>query len=310
MAIKNLVSGGAGFLGSHLIDRLLDNGEEVFCLDNYITGQKKNISHLLINKNFQIIEKDVIEPIECKVDKIWHFACPASPSYYYKEPIKTARINFIGTYNMLELAKENEARFLLASTSEVYGNPKVHPQTEDYFGNVNFTGERSCYSEGKRNAESLCLDYLRKYSCEIRIARIFNTYGPRMNPNDGRVIGKFINQSLKKEPLTINGNGKQTRSFCFVDDLIDGLIRLMNSNYREPINLGNPSEISIYDLGQKISTKLNLQFKYTYSDILQDDPIYRKPCIKKAKYQLNWEPKISLDYGLEKTIYYYNKNQF
>ena len=310
MAVKNLVSGGAGFLGSHLIDRLLDNGEEVFCLDNYITGQKKNISHQLINKKLKIIEKDVIEPIECKVDKIWHFACPASPSYYYKDPIKTARINFIGTYNMLELAKKNDARFLLASTSEVYGNPKIHPQTEDYFGNVNFTGERSCYSEGKRNAESLCLDYLRKHSCEIRVARIFNTYGPRMNPNDGRVIGKFINQSLKKQSLTINGNGKQTRSFCFVDDLIDGLILLMNSNCREPINLGNPSEISIYDLGQKISTKLNLQFKYMYSNIHQDDPINRKPCIKKAKYLLNWEPKINLDYGLEKTIYYYKKNLF
>ena len=310
MAIKNLVSGGAGFLGSHLIDRLLANGEEVFCLDNYITGQKKNISHLLLNNKFQIIEKDVTEPIECEVDKIWHFACPASPSYYYKEPIKTAKINFIGTYNMLELAKKNKARFLLASTSEVYGNPRVHPQNEDYFGNVNFTGKRSCYSEGKRNAESLCLDYFRKHSCEIRVARIFNTYGPRMNPNDGRVIGKFINQILKKERLTINGNGEQTRSFCFIDDLIDGLILLMNSECKEPINLGNPFEISIHDLGEIISKKLNSKFKHIYSNMPEDEPYNRKPCIKKAKYELNWEPKITLEYGLEKTIYYYNKNLF
>ena len=306
--IKNLVSGGAGFLGSHLIDRLLENGEEVLCLDNFLTGQRNNISHLLKNKKFKLLEKDIIEPIECEVDKVWHFACPASPAYYYAEPIKTARINFIGTYNMLEVAKKNKARFFLASSSEVYGNPEIHPQTEDYFGNVNFNGQRSCYSEGKRNAESLCLDYSRKYYSEIRIARIFNTYGPRMNETDGRVIGKFISQSLKNEPLTIYGNGKQTRSFCYIDDLIDGIILLMNSEFKEPINLGNPSEISIYDLAKKICSKINLKFNFSYQENLNDDPIHRKPSIKKANYFLNWEPKINIDYGLEKTIYYYNKN--
>ncbi len=306
--IKNLVSGGAGFLGSHLIERLLNAGEEVICLDNFETSSKKNISKWVNNSHFKIIEKDILKPFEIQVDRIWHLACPASPTYYYKNPIRTSRISFIGTYNMLELARKFNSEFLLASSSEVYGDPKVHPQHENYLGHVNFTGARSCYSEGKRIAESLCYDYERQFSCKIKVARIFNTYGPRMNVDDGRVISKFIIQSLKKEALTIYGDGKQTRSFCYIDDLIDGLFCLMNSKSNEPINFGHPSEITILELAKIISSKINKEFNYINYKTPEDDPFLRNPSIKKAKKLLNWKPKINIEFGLDKTIDYYKKH--
>ena len=247
--MKNLVTGGAGFVGSHLIDRLMHKGEKVVCLDNFLTGNINNIKHWLEDKNFNLIEHDVVDPIEIEVDKIWHLACPASPSKYQKDPIKTTKINFFGAYNMLGLAKKVKAKILLASTSEVYGDPEIHPQPESYKGSVNPIGIRSCYDEGKRISESLFFDYQRQHKIDIKIARIFNTYGPRMNPTDGRVVSNFIVQALKKEALTIFGNGDQTRSFCYVDDLVEGLLLLMESNQNGPINLGNPNEMTIMDLG-------------------------------------------------------------
>ncbi len=301
----NLVTGGAGFLGSHLIDKLMDKDEEVICLDNYFTGRKSNLYNWMNNPKFELIRHDVTKPITLEVDKIWHLACPASPIHYQYNPIKTAKTSFLGTYNMLGLAKRVEAKILLASTSEVYGNPEIHPQPETYFGNVNTIGIRSCYDEGKRIAETLCFDYKRNHGVDIKIARIFNTYGPRMLPNDGRVISNLIVQALLKRPLTIYGRGDQTRSFCYVDDLINGLIKLMDSKENGPINLGNPEEFKIIDLAKIISKKTNLDKEFIFKKLPMDDPMQRKPVITKAYEKLDWNPLISLDEGLNKTISYF-----
>ena len=305
--MKNLVTGGAGFVGSHLIDRLMHKGEEVVCLDNFLTGNINNIEHWLADKNFNLIEHDVVDPIEIEVDKIWHLACPASPSKYQKDPIETTKINFFGAYNMLGLAKKVKAKILLASTSEVYGDPEIHPQPESYKGSVNPIGIRSCYDEGKRISESLFFDYQRQHNIDIKIARIFNTYGPRMNPTDGRVVSNFIVKALKKEALTIFGNGDQTRSFCYVDDLVEGLLLLMESNQNGPINLGNPNEMTIMDLGKMISKKTLSKLDLVEMPLPKDDPHKRKPEIKLAKELLNWKPSVSIDEGLNKTIKYFKK---
>ncbi len=305
--MRNLVTGGAGFLGSHLIDRLMENDQEVICLDNYFTGKKSNIRHWIGNKNFELIRHDVTNPIQLEIDRIWHLACPASPVHYQSNPIKTAKTSFLGTYNMLGLARRVGARILLASTSEVYGDPEIHPQHEEYKGSVNPIGIRSCYDEGKRIAESLCFDYQRMHDTEIRVARIFNTYGPRMVPDDGRVVSNFIVQALSNSPITIYGNGSQTRSFCYVDDLIDGLISLMNSKECGPINIGNPHEFTIKELADIVINKLNSKSTLTHLPLPQDDPLQRKPFIEKAKTKLNWDPKINLENGLEKTIKYFKE---
>ena len=305
--MRNLVTGGAGFLGSHLIDRLMQNDQEVICLDNYFTGKKSNIRHWIGNKNFELIRHDVTNPIQLEIDRIWHLACPASPIHYQSNPIKTAKTSFLGTYNMLGLARRVGARILLASTSEVYGDPEIHPQHEEYKGSVNPIGIRSCYDEGKRIAESLCFDYQRMHKTEIRVARIFNTYGPRMVPDDGRVVSNFIVQALSNNPITIYGDGSQTRSFCYVDDLIDGLISLMNSIECGPINIGNPNEFTIKELADIVINKLNSKSKLTHLPLPQDDPLQRKPFIEKAKTKLNWDPKINLESGLEKTIKYFKE---
>jgi len=305
--LRNLVTGGAGFLGSHLIDRLLNVSEEVICLDNYFTVRKKNIEKWLGNKNFEIIRHDVVNPIQLEVDRIWHLACPASPVHYQSNPIKTSKTSFLGTYNMLGLARRVNARILLASTSEVYGDPEIHPQPEEYKGSVNPVGIRSCYDEGKRIAESLCFDYQRMHQTEIRVARIFNTYGPRMIPNDGRVVSNFIVQALTNQPITIYGDGSQTRSFCYVDDLVNGLISLMNSSEIGPINIGNPSEFTIKELAEIILKKVNSNSKIIYLPLPQDDPLQRKPIIDKAKNKLDWFPKVNLEEGLENTINYFRK---
>ena len=306
--MRNLVTGGAGFLGSHLIERLLENNEDVICLDNYFTGTKENILQFLNNPKFEIIRHDVTEPIQLEIDRIWHLACPASPIHYQLNPIKTAKTSFIGTYNMLGLARRLNARLLFASTSEVYGDPKVHPQPENYYGNVNINGLRSCYDEGKRIAETLCTDYKRMHNTDVRIMRIFNTYGPRMLPNDGRVISNFIIQALKGEPLSIYGKGDQTRSFCYVDDLIEGMIRLMNSDFSQPINIGNPDEYSIKEIAELIIKKINPELKLIYKDLPKDDPLKRKPQIKLAELHLDWKPNISLSEGLNKTIEFFRNS--
>ena len=306
--MRNLVTGGAGFIGSHIVEKLLSLGEEVICLDNYYTGRKSNIFHLNNNSNFEIIRHDITQPILLEVDRIWHFACPGSPIHYQANPIKTSKISFLGTYNMIGLAKRVGARFLMASTSEVYGNPEVQPQTEEYKGSVNTFGIRACYEEGKRIAETLCYDFNRIHGVEIRIARIFNTYGPRMCTNDGRVVSNFIMQALRNEPLTIYGKGTQTRSFCYINDLIDGILKLMNSNFSKPINIGNPQEYTIIKLAGIIQEKLNVDLKYEFRPLPKDDPIQRKPCIKLAKQELNWEPNIDLMQGLQKTIDYFQKS--
>ena len=303
--IRNLVTGGAGFLGSHLVDRLMKAGEEVICLDNLSTGRKKNVAHWIGNPFFELIRHDVTKPILLEVDRIWHLACPASPFHYQFNPIKTAKTSFIGTYNMLGLARRTEARLLLASSSEVYGNPEVHPQPESYKGCVNTIGIRSCYDEGKRIAETLCNDYRRTNNTQIRIARIFNTYGPRMLPNDGRVIGNFIMQSINNKPLTIYGNGSQTRSFCYVDDLIEGLIKLMNSSYSAPVNIGNPNEISIAEVAKLISNKFNNNKSFEYLELPLDDPSRRKPLIDLAYQKLKWKPEINFIDGIDKTCNYF-----
>ena len=305
--MRNLVTGGAGFLGSHLIDRLLNVSEEVICLDNYFTGRKKNIEKWLGNRNFELIRHDVINPIQLEVDRIWHLACPASPVHYQSNPIKTSKTSFLGTYNMLGLARRVNARILLASTSEVYGDPEIHPQPEEYKGSVNPVGIRSCYDEGKRIAESLCFDYQRMHQTEIRVARIFNTYGPRMIPNDGRVVSNFIVQALTDQPITIYGDGSQTRSFCYVDDLVNGLISLMNSSEIGPINIGNPREFTIKELAEIILKKINSNSKIIYLPLPQDDPLQRKPIIDKAKDKLDWIPQVNLEAGLENTINYFKK---
>ncbi len=305
--IRNLITGGAGFLGSHLIDKLLEKGEEVICLDNTFTGRKKNIQKWWDNHNFEFIRHDVTQPILLEVDKIWHLACPASPVHYQENPIKTSKTIFLGTYNMLGLANRLKAKFLLASTSEVYGDPEVHPQPENYRGSVNPIGLRSCYDEGKRIAECLCFDYKRMHNLDVKVARIFNTYGPRMLKNDGRVISNFIVQSLEGNSLTIYGSGNQTRSFCYVDDLISGLIKLMNSDQSGPINLGNTKEHKIIEIAQLIKSKINNELDFIFKPLPEDDPLQRKPNIELANKYLSWEPKVDLNEGLNRTINFFKK---
>jgi UDP-glucuronate decarboxylase len=300
--MKILVTGGAGFIGSHLIDRLMKNGDEIICLDNFYTGTKKNIRHWINHPNFELIRHDITEPIRLEIDQIYHLACPASPIHYQYNPIKTTKVSFLGTSNMLGLAKRVKARFLLASTSEVYGDPVVHPQPESYHGNVNPIGIRSCYDEGKRIAETLSFDYHRQHDVDIRVARIFNTYGPRMLENDGRVVSNFIAQSLRGQPLTVYGDGQQTRSFCYVDDLVDGLVKLMSGAETGPINLGNPEEYTILELAQKIRDKINPNQEIIFKPLPQDDPKQRKPDITKAQSLLNWRPVTSLEQGLTVAI--------
>ena len=304
---KNLVTGGLGFLGFHLISKLLEEEEEVLCIDNCCTGKFENVKKWIDNPSFKFIKHDVIEPFKADVDKIWHLACPASPFHYQKNPINTSKTSFLGTYNMLGLAKRINAKILFTSSSEVYGNPQIHPQPESYNGLVNNIGERSCYEEGKRIAESLCYDYKRIYKTNIRIVRIFNTYGPKMSVDDGRVISNFIVQALKNEPITIYGDGLQTRSFCYVDDLIKGLILIMGKNYSKPINLGNPYELSILELAKIIKNKCNSNSEFIFKKLPEDDPKKRSPSIEKASKILNWKPTTSLEKGLEITINYFRK---
>ena len=303
----NLVTGGAGFIGSNLIESLLKKDEIVICLDNLETGSKENIKKWLDNKNFKFIFHDVNKPINLKVDRIWHLACPASPNYYLKNPLKTAKTNFIGTLNMLNLAKKLKIKILFASTSEIYGDPLEHPQDENYKGNVNPNGVRSCYEEGKRMAESLCFDYSRKFNTEICIARIFNTYGPNMKYNDGRVISNFINQALKNKPITIYGDGLQTRSFCYVDDLIFGLINLMNINFNGPVNIGDDKEISIIELSEMIKKKIKTSSPIIKTKMLEDEPKIRRPNLELLRDLIEWEPSTNLNEGLDKTIQYFLK---
>ena len=305
---RNLITGGAGFLGSHLSKRLLEKGEEVICLDNYFTGTKQNLKDLFKESNFEFIRHDVTEPIKIEVDQIWHLVCPASPVHYQFNPIKTTKTSFMGTYNMLGLAKRTGAKFLLASTSEVYGDPEEHPQKESYRGSVNTIGIRSCYDEGKRIAETLCSDYRRIHNVDIRIMRIFNTYGPNMGFDDGRVVSNFIIQALKNEKITIYGDGSQTRSFCYVDDLIDGMILLMDSKYHYPVNIGNPNEFSIKELAYLVKDLIGSDLEFRLKELPFDDPRKRKPNIELAKKILNWEPKIELKEGLLKTISWFKKN--
>lgn len=302
MGLRHLVTGGAGFVGSHLIDRLMAKGEEVICLDNYFTGRKDNIRHWISHPNFELIRHDVTEPIRLEVDRIWHLACPASPVHYQFNPIKTAKTSFLGTYNMLGLARRVGARLLLASTSEVYGDPEVHPQPESYRGCVNTIGIRSCYDEGKRIAETLCFDYKRMHDVEIRVVRIFNTYGPRMLEDDGRVVSNFIVQALRGEPLTLYGDGMQTRSFCYVDDLVEGFLRLMEGPHTGPMNIGNPGEFTIKQLAELVRDRINPNLELVYCPLPQDDPLQRQPVIDLAREVLGWEPQISLQQGLEPTI--------
>ena len=306
--VRNLVTGGAGFLGSHIVEKLLSQNQEVICLDNYLTGRASNIKHLSQNPNLKIIKHDIVEPIWLDVERVWHFACPASPIQYQLNPIKTAKISFLGTYNMLSLSRKVGARFLMASTSEVYGDPEISPQTEAYKGSVNTFGIRACYDEGKRIAETLCFDFNRMHDVDIRIARIFNTYGPRMLPNDGRVVSNFIVQALRKKPLIIYGDGTQTRSFCYVDDLVNGILSLMESDYKKPINLGNPMEFTILQLAELIQREFKFNFEYQFKPLPQDDPLQRKPSIQLAINMLNWSPKISIKEGLKNTISYFKKN--
>ncbi len=298
----HLVTGGAGFLGSHLIDRLMEAGDEVICLDNYFTGRKANIARWIGHPRFELIRHDVTEPIKLEVDRVWHLACPASPIHYQFNPVKTAKTSFLGTYNMLGLARRVGARLLLASTSEVYGDPEVHPQPESYWGSVNPIGVRSCYDEGKRIAETLCFDYQRMNDVEVRVARIFNTYGPRMLPDDGRVVSNFIVQALRGEPLTLYGDGSQTRSFCYMSDLIEGLIRLMNGDHTGPINLGNPNEFTIRELAELVRIQINAELPLVEKPLPEDDPQQRQPAIDLARQQLDWQPTVSLEQGLAPTI--------
>ncbi|GAB4229211.1 MAG: SDR family oxidoreductase [Stanieria sp.] len=300
--MRILVTGGAGFIGSHLIDRLMVQGHEVLCLDNFYTGHKRNILKWLEHPYFELIRHDITEPIRLEVDQIYHLACPASPVHYQYNPVKTIKTNVMGTLNMLGLAKRVKARFLLASTSEVYGDPDVHPQPEEYRGNVNCIGIRSCYDEGKRVAETLAFDYYRQNNVDIRVARIFNTYGPRMLENDGRVVSNFVVQALRGIPLTIYGDGSQTRSFCYVSDLVEGLMRLMNNEYIGPVNIGNPGEYTILELAKTIQTMVNPNTELVYKPLPQDDPKQRQPDITRAKTWLGWEPTIPLQEGLKLTI--------
>jgi len=300
--MRILVTGGAGFIGSHLIDRLMKQGHDVICLDNFFTGHKRNIRHWIDNPYFELIRHDITEPIRLEVDQIYHLACPASPVHYQYNPVKTIKTNVMGTLNMLGLAKRVKARFLLASTSEVYGDPDVHPQPEEYRGNVNCIGIRSCYDEGKRVAETLAFDYHRQNNVDIRIMRIFNTYGPRMFEHDGRVVSNFIVQALQGTPLTVYGDGSQTRSFCYVSDLVEGMMRLMNGEHIGPINIGNPGEYTILQLAETIQKMINPDAELAFKPLPQDDPKQRQPDITKAKNLLGWEPTINLEQGLKMTI--------
>lgn len=300
--MRILVTGGAGFIGSHLIDRLMTEGHEVLCLDNFYTGHKRNVLKWLDHPYFELIRHDITEPIRLEVDQIYHLACPASPVHYQYNPVKTIKTNVIGTLNMLGLAKRVNARFLLASTSEVYGDPEQHPQKEDYRGNVNPIGIRSCYDEGKRVAETLAFDYYRQGDVDIRVARIFNTYGPRMLENDGRVVSNFVVQALKGIPLTVYGDGSQTRSFCYVSDLVEGLMRLMNSDCVGPVNLGNPEEYTILELAQAVQEMVNPGTEIKFEPLPQDDPRRRKPDITLARTRLDWEPVVPVQEGLRLTV--------
>ena len=303
-----LVSGGAGFVGSHLCERLLARGDEVICVDNFFTGRKANIAHLLSNPRFELIRHDIVHPLFVEADQIYNLACPASPPHYQFNPIKTIKTSTVGMVNMLGLAKRCRARLFQASTSEVYGDPEIHPQTEEYWGHVNPIGTRSCYDEGKRVAESLCMNYHREHKLEIRIARIFNTYGPRMDPHDGRVVSNFITQALQGTPLTIFGEGRQTRSFCYVDDLVEGFIRLMDQNTTTgPINLGNPGEFTMLELAQLVLKLTGSKSTLKHEPLPADDPKQRCPDVTKAKTILDWSPKIALEQGLQKTIPYYKQ---
>ena len=305
---KVLVTGGAGFIGSHLCEKLLQKGYFVVCLDNLFTGSKKNIKTLLENENFRFIEQDIIEPLDIEVDQIYNLACPASPPHYQHDPIKTTKTSVLGILNMLDLAKKYNAKLLQASTSEVYGDPLEHPQKESYWGNVNPIGIRSCYDEGKRCAETLVMDYHRQYNIDTKIIRIFNTYGPNMHPEDGRVVSNFIIQALKNEDITVYGDGTQTRSFCYVSDLIDGIIKTMETNdITGPINLGNPSERTVLNLAELIIKMTNSSSKIIYKSLPKDDPVRRKPDITLAKEILNWEPTVAIEEGLTKTIEYFSQ---
>jgi len=307
MKKRILVTGGAGFLGSHLCKRLLDEGNEVICVDNFFTGDKKNVEALLINPYFEIIRHDVTLPLYIEVDEIYNLACPASPPHYQFDPVQTTKTSVIGAINMLGLAKRCKAKILQASTSEVYGDPEIHPQPESYRGSVSTTGIRACYDEGKRCAETLFFDYHRQHGVDIKVMRIFNTYGPNMNPYDGRVVSNFIVQALKGEDITMYGDGTQSRSFCYVDDLIDGMIRLMNSRdgFTGPVNIGNPVEFTMLELAENIIKLTNTKSKIIFQPLPQDDPLQRQPIIDLAKKELDWEPHIKLDDGLKSTISYF-----
>lgn len=306
-AKKILVTGGAGFLGSHLCERLLDRGHRVLCLDNFYTGTRGNLASFMDHPQFSLIQQDVCSPCDIEVEEIYNLACPASPVHYQLDPVKTIRANVLGAINMLELAKKYHARILQASTSEVYGDPSVHPQPESYWGHVNPIGLRSCYDEGKRCAETLFFDYYRQYGVPIKIARIFNTYGPRMDTQDGRVVSNFIVQALRREPLTIYGDGTQTRSFCYVDDLIEGLISLMSSGMVGPVNLGNPVEFQIQQLAELVLKLTGSPSSLVFKDLPSDDPRQRKPDIALAKERLGWTPKEPLEEGILRTIAYFSK---
>ena len=304
-----LVTGGAGFLGSHLCEQLLSQEHEVLCLDNFYTGRRRNIAHLLKNPYFEVMRHDICFPLYVEVDEIYNLACPASPIHYQFDPVQTTKTSVHGAINMLGLAKRLKIKILQASTSEVYGDPTIHPQPETYWGNVNPVGLRACYDEGKRCAETLFFDYHRQHKMKIKVARIFNTYGPRMHPNDGRVVSNFIMQALKGEALTVFGKGNQTRSFCYVDDLIDGIIKLMNTpdQFTGPINLGNPSEFSILELAEAVKKLTKSKSKIVFKPLPKDDPLQRKPDIALAKKKLKWEPRVPLEKGLEKTIQYFRR---
>lgn len=305
---RTLVTGGAGFIGSHLCEKLLAEGNDVLCLDNFFTGDRRNIIHLMDDHRFELIRHDVIQPVLLEVDRIYHFACPASPVHYQYNPVKTTKTSVMGTINMLGLAKRVKARVMLASTSEVYGDPKIHPQKESYWGNVNPIGRRSCYDEGKRVAETLMMDYYRQNKVDIKIIRIFNTYGPRMALNDGRVVSNFILQALRNEDITVYGDGGQSRAFCYVDDLIVGIFRMMDADdFIGPVNLGNPGEFTILELAQKIIELTNSKSKINYKPLPPDDPIQRQPDISLAREKLGWEPHIKLENGLKKTIAYFEE---
>ncbi len=306
---KILVTGGAGFLGSHLCERLLSEGNDVLCVDNFYTGSKENVKHLLANPNFELMRHDVTFPLYVEVDEIYNLACPASPPHYQFDPVQTTKTSVHGAINMLGLAKRLRAKILQASTSEVYGDPEIHPQTENYWGRVNPIGIRSCYDEGKRCAETLFFDYWRQHQVDIKVVRIFNTYGPRMDPNDGRVVSNFIMQALQGKDITIYGDGHQTRSFCYVDDLIDGMVRMMNgpAGFTGPVNIGNPGEFTMLELAQQVIALTESKSKLVFMPLPQDDPKQRQPNIDLAKTQLAWQPKIALKDGLLKTIQYFQQ---